>query len=175
VLRALDALDPGLPLYGVPFAVKDNIDVAGLPTSAACPAFAYLPAADAPVVARLRAAGALVLGKTNLDQFATGLVGVRSPHGAPRCVFHSRLCLGRFQFGIGGCGGAGAGCLCAGHRYRRLRAGAGGLQPYCRDQADQGPAVDHGRGAGLPLARLRHHLCRKCRRGRAAAPHRAGL
>ncbi|MCX6936899.1 MAG: allophanate hydrolase [Verrucomicrobia bacterium] len=76
-----------LPLYGAPFAVKDNLDVAGLPTTAACPAFSYAPAADAEVVRRLRAAGALVLGKTNLDQFATGLVGVRSPYGAPSCVF----------------------------------------------------------------------------------------
>ncbi|MDL2401651.1 allophanate hydrolase [Rhizobium mayense] len=76
-----------LPLWGVPFAVKDNIDVAGLPTTAACPAFAYRPERDATVVARLKAAGALVIGKTNLDQFATGLNGTRSPHGAPRSVF----------------------------------------------------------------------------------------
>ena len=76
-----------LPLWGVPFAVKDNIDVAGLPTTAACPAFAYRPDADAHVVARLKAAGALVTGKTNLDQFATGLNGTRSPYGAPRSVF----------------------------------------------------------------------------------------
>jgi len=76
-----------LPLWGIPFAVKDNIDVAGLPTTAACPAFAYQPAADATVVARLRAAGAIVIGKTNLDQFATGLNGTRSPYGAPRSVF----------------------------------------------------------------------------------------
>ncbi|MFK4811036.1 allophanate hydrolase [Devosia sp. ZW T5_3] len=76
-----------LPLWGIPFAVKDNIDVAGLPTTAACPAFAYQPSADATVVARLRAAGAIVIGKTNLDQFATGLNGTRSPHGAPRSVF----------------------------------------------------------------------------------------
>ena len=76
-----------LPLWGVPFAVKDNIDVAGLPTTAACPAFAYHPEKDARVVARLKAAGALVIGKTNLDQFATGLNGTRSPHGAPRSVF----------------------------------------------------------------------------------------
>lgn len=70
-----------LPLYGVPFAVKDNIDVQGLPTTAACPAYAYMPQADALVVAKLKAAGAVVLGKTNLDQFATGLVGTRSPYG----------------------------------------------------------------------------------------------
>ena len=71
-----------LPLYGVPFAIKDNIDVAGWPTTAACPEFAYTAEADATVVAKLRAAGAIVIGKTNLDQFATGLVGTRSPYGA---------------------------------------------------------------------------------------------
>ena len=75
---------PYRPLHGVPFAVKDNIDVAGLPTTAACPAFSYRPERSAHVVARLEAAGAIVIGKTNLDQFATGLVGVRSPYGVPR-------------------------------------------------------------------------------------------
>lgn len=70
-----------LPLYGIPFAVKDNIDVAGWPTTAACPEFAYVADADATVVRRLRDAGAIVAGKTNLDQFATGLVGTRSPYG----------------------------------------------------------------------------------------------
>jgi allophanate hydrolase len=84
------APDPSLlPLWGIPFAVKDNIDVAGLVTTAACPAFAYRAERDATVVARLKAAGALVLGKTNLDQFATGLSGTRSPYGAPRSVFHA--------------------------------------------------------------------------------------
>lgn len=84
----LDQLDAAgadalkLPLYGVPFVVKDNIDVAGIPTTAACPAFTYIASADATSVAKLRAAGAIVLAKTNLDQFATGLVGTRSPYGA---------------------------------------------------------------------------------------------
>ncbi|CAM3970355.1 allophanate hydrolase [Bordetella muralis] len=71
-----------LPLYGVPFAIKDNIDAAGWPTTAACPAYAYTASEDAEIVRRLRAAGAILIGKTNLDQFATGLVGTRSPHGA---------------------------------------------------------------------------------------------
>src|SRR6187431_1752232 len=86
VLAALPD-DPSLPLFGVPFAVKDNIDVAGWPTTAACPEFGYVAANDAAVVAKLRAAGAIPLGKTNMDQFATGLVGTRSPYGIPRCVF----------------------------------------------------------------------------------------
>lgn len=70
------------PLFGVPFVVKDNIDVAGLPTTAACPDFSYIASATAPTVQRLIDAGAILLGKANLDQFATGLVGVRSPYGA---------------------------------------------------------------------------------------------
>ncbi|MFS0850951.1 allophanate hydrolase [Novosphingobium panipatense] len=85
--RAVDArLAAGetLPLAGVPFAVKDNIDVAGFETTAACPAFAYEPEADAGVIERLLAAGAVCVGKTNLDQFATGLNGSRSPYGIPR-------------------------------------------------------------------------------------------
>jgi allophanate hydrolase len=72
-----------LPLLGVPVAVKDNIDAQGMPTTAACPAFSYSPAHDSTAVAKLRAAGAIIIGKTNLDQFATGLVGVRSPYGIP--------------------------------------------------------------------------------------------
>lgn len=78
--RALELQDPaGLPLYGVPFAVKDNIDVAGLPTTAACPGFSYVPSVHAKSVQLLVDAGALVVGKTNMDQFATGLTGTRSP------------------------------------------------------------------------------------------------
>ncbi len=86
--RALGPFDPvAKPLWGLPFAVKDNVDVAGLPTTAACPDFAYRPEATAPAVARLLAAGAVLVGKTNLDQFATGLVGVRTPYPAPRNAF----------------------------------------------------------------------------------------
>jgi allophanate hydrolase len=94
-LDAEAAADPStiarLPLFGIPFAVKDNIDAVGLPTTAGCPAFAYTPSETAPAVARLLAAGAVLLGKTNLDQFATGLVGTRSPHGVPRNPFDARF------------------------------------------------------------------------------------
>ncbi len=91
VAEARGLADATLPLYGVPVAVKDNIDVAGMPTTAACPAYAYSPQQDATVVAKLRAAGAIPIGKTNLDQFATGLVGVRSPYGVPRNAFNKAL------------------------------------------------------------------------------------
>jgi allophanate hydrolase len=86
VLAEAAAVDPSLPLAGLLLAVKDNIDVAGLPTTAGCPAYAYRPHRSAPAVQRLVDAGAIVLGKTNLDQFATGLVGTRSPYGAVRDV-----------------------------------------------------------------------------------------
>lgn len=94
LLAQLDAADEAGPLYGVPFAVKDNIDVAGLPTTAACPDFSYVPARHATVVERLVQAGAIVIGKTNLDQFATGLVGTRTPYGACSSVFDARYISG---------------------------------------------------------------------------------
>ncbi len=84
-LNRLETLDPAEhPLWGVPFAIKDNIDLAGCPTTAACPAYSYVPQSSATVVDRLLGAGAVPVGKTNLDQFATGLVGTRSPYGAMR-------------------------------------------------------------------------------------------
>jgi allophanate hydrolase len=83
-----------LPLYGIPFVIKDNIDLAGVPTTAACPPFAYAPTRSATVVQRLLEAGAIPLGKTNLDQFATGLVGTRTPHGACRNSFNAEYISG---------------------------------------------------------------------------------
>ena len=88
------APDDRPPLFGVPFAVKDNIDVAGLPTTAACPAFSYSSAVDATSVRLLLEPGAIAVGKTNLDQFATGLNGTRSPFGAPESVFGGDLISG---------------------------------------------------------------------------------
>ena len=91
----------------LPFAVKDNIDVAGLPTTAACPAFAYTPQRSAFVVERLERAGAIVIGKTNLDQFATGLVGTRSPYGVPRNALRADLIPGESSSGSAVAVGAG--------------------------------------------------------------------
>ena len=96
-----------LPLYGIPIAIKDNIDVKGLATTAACPAYSYRPTRDATAVARLREAGALVLGKTNLDQFATGLVGVRTPYGIGRNLFDDKLIPGGSSSGSALAVGAG--------------------------------------------------------------------
>jgi len=88
--RWVEARGPAAqPLYGVPFAIKDNIDLAGVPTTAACPQFAYTPVESSPVVQRLLEAGAIPIGKANLDQFATGLVGTRSPYGTPRNPFRA--------------------------------------------------------------------------------------
>lgn len=99
---ALPPFDPvAQPLWGIPFAVKDNIDVGGAPTTAACPAFAHQADADAFVVARLRQAGAIWIGKTNLDQFATGLVGVRSPYGVPRNAIDPDIVPGGSSSGSG--------------------------------------------------------------------------
>ncbi|HUA55284.1 MAG TPA: allophanate hydrolase [Candidatus Sulfotelmatobacter sp.] len=83
-----------LPLYGLPFGAKDNIDAAGVPTTAACPDFAYVPVRSAPALAACIEAGAILIGKTNLDQFATGLVGTRSPYGACSSAFDVRYISG---------------------------------------------------------------------------------
>jgi allophanate hydrolase len=138
------------PLFGVPFAAKDNIDIAGVPTTAACPAFKYTATASAHVIRRLQAAGAVWIGKSNLDQFATGLVGTRSPYGQPASVFHPEYISGGSSSGsavaVGaglvpfalGTDTAGSGRVPAG--FNQLvglkptpgRVGASGVVPACR-------------------------------------------
>ena len=154
--RRADALErrraagEAMPLLGATFAVKDNIDVAGLPTTAGCPSFAYTPDRSATVVQRLEAAGAILVGKTNMDQFATGLVGTRSPHGAPRCAFNAdyvsggsssgsavAVAAGLVSFALG-TDTAGSGRVPAafndltGLKPTRGRVSAAGVVPACR-------------------------------------------
>ena len=142
--RALDAELAGdryggalaMPLFGVPFAVKDNIDVAGCrPPRPARPS-RYTPAAHATVVQRLLDAGAILIGKTNLDQFATGLVGTRSPYGACRNAFDARLHLRRLELRARRSRWRRPGELRARHRHRRIGPRAGGVQQHRRAQAD---------------------------------------
>ena len=139
-----------LPLAGVPVAVKDNIDVLGLETTAACPAFAYRPERSAPIIERLTAAGALIVGKTNLDQFATGLAGTRSPYGPLGCVFNREYVSGGSSSGSAvlvaagvvplglGSDTAGSGRVPAafnnlvGYKPTRGRWSTRGLVPACR-------------------------------------------
>lgn len=145
-----DASGKTLPLYGVPFAVKDNIDAVGFPTTAACPEYSYAPTSDATVVRLLKEAGAIVMGKTNLDQFATGLVGTRSPYGAVPNAFNSEyisggsssgsataLANGQVAFSLG-TDTAGSGRVPAGFNHLvGLKASVGaisttGVVPACR-------------------------------------------
>jgi allophanate hydrolase len=148
--RSLRTASLELPLYGVPFAIKDNIDLAGLPTTAACPDFAYQPKGSARCVSDLLAAGAIPIGKTNLDQFAAGLVGTRSPYGIPRSVFDSSLISGGSSSGSAvavaaevcafalGTDTAGSGRVPAGFneltglKATRGRVSTAGVVPACR-------------------------------------------
>ena len=170
--RLVDGGRTDLPLYGVPFAVKDNIDVAVCrpPRRARL----CLSAGDGRIaVARLRQAGAIIIGKTNLDQFATGLVGVRSPYGVPRNPLDPKLIPGRLEHGVGR---RGRDRTCAGrarHRYGGLGPHSGAVQQYCRPQAEPRTRPEAGRGAGMPDARLRVRVRPDGRRClRRARPHR---
>jgi allophanate hydrolase len=145
-----EALLQRLPLYGVPYAVKDNIDIAAVPTTAACPELVSVPRVSAGVVSRLEAAGAIWIGKTNLDQFATGLVGTRSPYGQPASVFSAThvsggsssgsavaVAAGLVAFALG-TDTAGSGRIPAafnqivGMKPTRGRVGTSGVLPACR-------------------------------------------
>jgi allophanate hydrolase len=149
-LARAERIDADLPLHGLLCAVKDNIDVAGLPTTAACPEFSYLPERNAFVVQRLLDAGALVIGKTNLDQFATGLNGTRTPHAIPRNAYDPAyvsggsssgsaiaVALGEVDFALG-TDTAGSGRVPAafnnliGFKPTKGRWSTSGLVPACR-------------------------------------------
>ena len=180
-----------LPLYGVPFAVKDNIDVARVPTTAACPDFAYTPERSATVVTKLMEAGAVLVGKTNMDQFATGLVGTRSPYGACRNVFDPRYISGGSSSGSAvavaaglvsfalGTDTAGSGRVPAafnnlvGLKPTRGTVSAAGVVPACRTLdcvsvfsltcADAAAVLDviEGFDPADPCARPAHDSCRE--------------
>ena len=140
----------------MPVAVKDNIDVKGLPTTAACPAFSYEPDIDATRGgAACAQAGAIVIGKTNLDQFATGLVGVRSPYGVPRNPFDAKLIPGGSSSGSAVAVAAGLVPLALGTDT----AGSGRVPAALNNIVGLKPSLGMvstcGRGAGLPHARLR--------------------
>src|SRR5271166_677274 len=118
-LETRRAAGEALPLYGIPFAVKDNIDVSGMPTTAACPAFRYIAARSARCVELLEQAGAICLGKTNLDQFATGLSGTRSPYGVCSSI-------GNPLYVSGGSSSGSAVAVAAGHASFSLGTDTGG-------------------------------------------------
>ena len=140
--------------YGVPVAVKDNIDAQGMPTTAACPAFSYMPAQDSTAVARLRAAGAIIIGKTNLDQFATGLVGVRSPYGIPVNPVRADLIPGGSSSGSAVAVSAGLVPLALGTDTAGQRPRAGDAQQHRRTEAEPRADLQRRAGAGVPDAGL---------------------
>ncbi|WP_376099604.1 allophanate hydrolase [Roseomonas sp. CCTCC AB2023176] len=134
----LEAEGPrGRPLFGLPFVVKDNIAVAGIATTAACPAYGRVAAEDAPVVARLRAAGAVLLGTVNLDQFATGLVGVRSPYGVPRNAVRADLIPGGSSSGSASAVAAGIAAFSLGTDT----AGSGRVPAACQNIVGLKPSL----------------------------------
>ena len=149
--RLDDRRDEGLPLYGVPFAIKDNIDLAGICTTAGCPEFAYVPKENAYVVDALIDAGAIPIGKTNLDQFATGLVGVRSPYGEIQNAIDREWLAGGSSSGSAVAVALGQVCFSLGTDT----AGARSLQQYLRTQTDRGLAQYARRGTGMPQPGLR--------------------
>jgi allophanate hydrolase len=157
--KRLEAEGPaGKPLFGLPFAVKDNIDVAGLPTTAACPEAEYVPTVSAFAVARLEQAGAICIGKTNLDQFATGLVGVRSPYGVPRNSIREDLIPGGSSSGSAVAVGAGIAAFSLGTDT----AGSGRIPAGLNGIVGLKPSLGMLSATGMMPA------CRTCRLGGAS-------
>ncbi len=145
-LAAASALgDTSLPLYGIPYVVKDNIDVASMPTTAACPDFAYTAERDATVVTKLREAGAILIGKTYLDQFATGLNGTRSPYGAPRSVFNADYISGGSSSGSAVAVAAGLAAFSLGTDT----AGSGRVPAACNNIVGLKPSIGRISAAGV--------------------------
>ena len=157
------------PLLGVPFAVKDNIDIAGVPTTAACKAFERLPERSATVVQRLLDAGALWLGKTNLDQFATGLVGTRSPYGRPASVFDASRISGGSSSGSAVAVARGQAAFALGTDTAGSGRVPAGFNNLVGPEADARAHQHRRRAAGLPQHRLRLAVHAHGRRCRAAA------
>ena len=162
--RRVEEMPRDLPLWGIPFVVKDNIDVAGWPTTAACPDFRYVPQQDAEVVRLLRAAGAIPIGKTNLDQFATGLVGTRSPYGVPRNAHAPEYLPGGSSSGSASAVAAG---LCV-FSLGTDTAGSGRVPAAFQElvgwKPTRGLLSNRGRGSGVPFAGLHFGVCEQ-RRG----------
>ena len=150
--EALGDYDPTRPLWGIPYAAKDNIDVAGIETTAGCPAYAYTPTDDAFVIAQLRAAGALMVGKTNLDQFATGLVGVRTPYGAPLNAVDPEIVPGGSSGGSGVIVGHGDRVVFSRHRYRGFGSGSRRAEQHRWSETDAWCPISQRRRAG-PVGR----------------------
>ena len=161
------AVEDGGPLAGLTYAVKDNIDVAGAPTTAGCPGYTYTPTESAFVVERLDTAGAMALGKTNMDQFATGLVGTRSPYGACQCVFDERYISGGSSSGSAVAVALGVVDFALGTDTAGSGSGAGGVQRHHRAQANARTAEYARRGAGVSQPGLREHLRAHARDGEA--------
>ena len=163
-----------MPLYGVPFAIKDNIDLAGIPTTAACPAFAYTPDESATLVAQLIALGAVPIGKTNLDQFATGLNGTRSPYGKCRNSVHPDYPSGGSSAGSSLAVALGVASFALGTDTAGSGRVPAGLNNLVGLKATKGLLSTGGRRAGLPHARLRDVLHGdRARSERTARAHRA--
>ena len=145
----------GSMLYGVPFSVKDCIDVATMQTTAACPGFAYTAQRSATVVERLLGAGAILIGKTNLDQFQSGLVGTRTPYGVPRNPFDARYVPGGSSSGSAVSVSSGLVNLCAWNRCGGIRPRPGRLQQCGRAQTLERADQRDGMRAGSAVAGLR--------------------